>query len=158
MSGDITAGELADGCDLKTVSGDQRVRKLVAGEAEFRTVSGELTIGVARGTAVMVDAQSLSGSLSSEIDLYQDEPEGRSQTSKKGGERTCGRTRSVATCTSTGPPPDGCRERAVPVRAWFVEAALLQRHATSARLSGTRLLPQRPGRSGQPGEGSWRQH
>ena len=95
MSGDITAGELADGCDLKTVSGDQRVRRLVAGEAEFRTVSGELTIGVARGTAVMVDAQSLSGSLSSEIDLYQDEPES-SEPDQQVGRRADLRAHSVS--------------------------------------------------------------
>ncbi len=75
-SGDVSAGELEDGCDMKTVSGDQRVRRLVAGEAEFKTVSGSMTIAVARGTAVTIDAESLSGALSSEIELSTDEPDG----------------------------------------------------------------------------------
>jgi Putative adhesin len=95
MSGEITAGDLADGCDLKTVSGDQSVRRLLAGEAEFRTVSGDMTIGVARGTAVMVDAQSLSGSLTSEIDLYQDEPVG-SEPDQQEGRRADLRAHSVS--------------------------------------------------------------
>lgn len=74
VSGDVTVGRLHDGCDLKTVSGDQQVRQLDAGLAQFKTVSGDLTVSIARRTAVMVDAQSLSGSLSSEIDLSSDEP------------------------------------------------------------------------------------
>jgi DUF4097 and DUF4098 domain-containing protein YvlB len=73
-SGDVTAGQLHDGCDLKTVSGDQRVRQLFAGIAQFKTVSGDLTVSVARGTAVVIDAESLSGSLSSEIELSSEEP------------------------------------------------------------------------------------
>ncbi len=88
MSGEIRAGDLADGCDLKTVSGDQSVRRLLAGEAEFSSVSGDMTIGVARGTAVMVDAQSLSGSLSSEIDLNEDGPTTPEPEHEGGDERT----------------------------------------------------------------------
>ncbi len=83
-SGDVTTGRLADGCDLKTVSGDQRVRQLVAGNAQFKTVSGDVTIAVARGTAVMIDAESLSGTLSSEIELSPDEPVGSSPDHETG--------------------------------------------------------------------------
>jgi DUF4097 and DUF4098 domain-containing protein YvlB len=68
-SGDVLAGELGDGCNIQTVSGDQRVERLVAGRARFKTVSGDLTLRVARGSGVGVDAESVSGSLSSEIDL-----------------------------------------------------------------------------------------
>lgn len=74
VSGNVTVGRLHDGCDIKTVSGDQQVRQLDAGLAQLKTVSGALTVSVARGTAVMVDAHSLSGSLSSEIELSSDEP------------------------------------------------------------------------------------
>jgi hypothetical protein len=83
-SGAVSAGELADGCDLKTVSGDQRVRRLLAGQAEFKTVSGNMTIAVARGTAVTIDAESLSGSLSSEIELSSDEPAGSAPDEEPG--------------------------------------------------------------------------
>jgi DUF4097 and DUF4098 domain-containing protein YvlB len=94
MSGDVTAGQLADGCDLKTVSGSQRVRQLVAGNAQFKTVSGDMTIAVARGTAVMIDAESLSGTLSSEIELSSDEPDGSSPD--QGGPSAQLRARSVS--------------------------------------------------------------
>ncbi len=73
-SGDVTVDQLADGCEMKTTSGDLRIRRLLAGKAELKTISGDVTIAVARGTAVMIDAESLSGSLSSEIELYPDEP------------------------------------------------------------------------------------
>ena len=94
-SGDIVVGHLRDGCDLKTVSGDQRVRELVAGKAEFKTVSGDLTISVARGTTVAIDAESLSGSLSSEIDLSPDGPDGEGQD-QHGGPHTELRARTVS--------------------------------------------------------------
>jgi DUF4097 and DUF4098 domain-containing protein YvlB len=68
-SGDVTAGELGQGGRIRTASGDQRVRRLIGGHVELDTVSGDLEVAVARGRAVRVDAQSLTGSLSSEIDL-----------------------------------------------------------------------------------------
>jgi DUF4097 and DUF4098 domain-containing protein YvlB len=94
-SGDIVVGHLRDGCDLKTVSGDQRVRELVAGKAEFKTVSGDLTISVARGTTVAIDAESLSGSLSSEIDLSPDGPDGEGRD-QHGGPHAELRARTVS--------------------------------------------------------------
>jgi hypothetical protein len=79
-SGDVTAGELAGGCQFQTASGDQRVKRLVAGEARLETVSGNMTVGVARGTVVAVDAETVTGSLSSEIELASEDagpaPEG----------------------------------------------------------------------------------
>jgi hypothetical protein len=94
MSGDVSAGQLVDGCDLKTVSGSQRVRQLVAGNAQFKTVSGDMTIAVARGTEVLIDAESLSGTLSSEIELYPDEP--AISHPGQGGRKTELRARSVS--------------------------------------------------------------
>ena len=94
-SGDVTAAELDDGCDVKTISGDQRVRRLLAGEAEFNSVSGDITVGVVKGTAVMVEAESLSGSLSSEIDLYADEP-GDAEPHQEEGRRAGLRAHSVS--------------------------------------------------------------
>jgi len=73
-SGDIRAGELATGCELKSASGDQRVDRLIAGRARLETVSGDLTVGIARSTVVAVDAETVSGDLFSEIELDPDGP------------------------------------------------------------------------------------
>ena len=54
-----------------------------------------MTIGVARGTAVMVDAESLSGNLSSEIDLCSDEA-ARPEPNQEGGRRLDLRAHSVS--------------------------------------------------------------
>ena len=94
-SGDIGVGVLQDGCDLKTVSGDQRVRQLVMGKADFKTVSGDLTISVARGTAVTIDVESLSGALSSEIELSSEGPDDEGPAGQS-GPRAELRARSVS--------------------------------------------------------------
>jgi hypothetical protein len=75
-SGDFTAGELADGGQFETVSGDSDIGRLVAGRSSIKSVSGNVTVGVARGTAVIVDAETFTGNLSSEIELGEDEPAG----------------------------------------------------------------------------------
>jgi hypothetical protein len=75
-SGDVHAGDLAGGCRIRTASGDVRVARLVAGRAQLDTVNGDLTVGVARSTVVAVDAESVSGDLSSEIELGTDEAAG----------------------------------------------------------------------------------
>ena len=74
----MSVGELASGCQFQTASGDQRVKRLVAGQARFETVSGNMTVGIARGTVVAVDAETVTGALSSDIELdaNQDAPPG----------------------------------------------------------------------------------
>ncbi len=73
-SGDVSAGDLADDCLLKSASGDQRIKRLRAGQARLDTVSGEISVGIARGTVVALDAETVSGTLTSEIDFEADEP------------------------------------------------------------------------------------
>lgn len=87
-SGSVTAGAVRGGLDVKTasgsvradsvegnyrietVSGSQRVQRCQGGgEARLRSVSGKVLIGVAPGIAVRVDAQTLTGPISSEIEL-----------------------------------------------------------------------------------------
>ena len=115
-SGDVTVDQLADGCEMKTTSGDLRIRRLLAGKAELKTISGDVTIGVARGTAVMIDAESLSGSLSSEIELYPDEPSPTVSDQSEGPHAELQRAPLVATFASSGRRRDG---RSVPgVRGW----------------------------------------
>lgn len=68
-SGDIRVGEASGDCEVKTMSGDLYVERLATGRAVAESVSGDVVIGVAKGTAVAVDAQSVTGDLSSEIQL-----------------------------------------------------------------------------------------
>ena len=68
-SGDVSVGDLAGDGTFKTASGDQRIGRLLEGRADLDTVTGDLTIGVVRGALVAVEAQTVSGTLDSEIEL-----------------------------------------------------------------------------------------
>jgi hypothetical protein len=51
------------------VSGDQRVEAVLGGTVEANAISGDVYVGVRRGSRVYVDANTVSGSTSSEFDL-----------------------------------------------------------------------------------------
>jgi hypothetical protein len=69
VSGDLRIGPVAGSSDVKTVSGDIRLQAVTAGDVRFTSVSGDVEIGIAQGSAVDVDAGSTSGDLSSEVPL-----------------------------------------------------------------------------------------
>jgi DUF4097 and DUF4098 domain-containing protein YvlB len=54
---------------VNTVSGDQRIDAVLEGSVETQAVSGDILIGVRRGSRVYVDANTISGSTSSELNL-----------------------------------------------------------------------------------------
>jgi DUF4097 and DUF4098 domain-containing protein YvlB len=72
-SGDIELGE-SDSCKLRTASGDLHVGGIRVGVADLKTASGDVDIAVVSGAIVAVDAESVSGQLSSEIELSGSEP------------------------------------------------------------------------------------
>jgi len=76
VSGDVTIGSLHGSLGLSTTSGDIDVRSVGAGEVRVQTVSGDVRIGVARGTRVWIDAGTISGDLDSELGLDDTEPSG----------------------------------------------------------------------------------
>ena len=79
VSGDITIGSIAAELGISTTSGDVDLKAVLDGDVRVQTVSGDVRVGVARGTRVWVDAASVSGRLESELGLddeQADETEG----------------------------------------------------------------------------------
>jgi hypothetical protein len=69
VSGDIYIGDAGGSIRSNTVSGDQRYGAVVRGRLELRAVSGDIGVGIRRGSRVFIDANTVSGSTSSEFDL-----------------------------------------------------------------------------------------
>ncbi len=69
VSGDVWVREADDSVSVNTVSGDQRLEAVVKGRMELRAISGDINVGVRRGSRVFIDANTVSGSTSSEFEL-----------------------------------------------------------------------------------------
>jgi DUF4097 and DUF4098 domain-containing protein YvlB len=74
-SGDISVGEAAGSLKVSTASGDQEIGSVVSGEIALQTASGDIEVGVKPGTKVFIDARSMSGETSSDLDVG-DAPDG----------------------------------------------------------------------------------
>ncbi|MGH3003696.1 MAG: DUF4097 family beta strand repeat-containing protein [Gaiellaceae bacterium] len=75
-SGDVTV-DAADGdVTVNTVSGDQQHGAVLRGSVATHSVSGDLQIGVRRGSKVYLDCNTVSGDTSSELELTPDAPGG----------------------------------------------------------------------------------
>jgi DUF4097 and DUF4098 domain-containing protein YvlB len=68
-SGNVRLGELSHGARIVNVSGDVRVLSVDEGTLHVRSVSGNVSVGVATGVDLHVDVETLSGAVSSEIPL-----------------------------------------------------------------------------------------
>jgi hypothetical protein len=60
-SGDVRLGDVSGDLSVVAVSGDVTVFSLARGTARLRSVFGEVDVGIARGVALSVDAESMSG-------------------------------------------------------------------------------------------------
>jgi hypothetical protein len=69
VSGDVWIKDARQSVHANTVSGDQRIDAVLEGSVEAQAVSGDVLIGVRRGSRVYVDANTISGSTSSELNL-----------------------------------------------------------------------------------------
>ncbi len=69
VSGDIWVRDALESVVLNTVSGDIRLDAVVEGAIEVNAISGDILIGVRRGSRVYVDCNTISGSMSSELEL-----------------------------------------------------------------------------------------
>jgi DUF4097 and DUF4098 domain-containing protein YvlB len=68
-SGDVRLGDVSGDVTVVAVSGDVHVLSIASGSMHARSVSGAIELGVARGVSLSVDAESMSGTVDSEIPL-----------------------------------------------------------------------------------------
>jgi DUF4097 and DUF4098 domain-containing protein YvlB len=76
VSGDVRVDEAYDDLNANTVSGDQKHGAVMRGTITAQSVSGDVSIGVRRGSKVFLDCNTLSGDTSSELELTGDAPDG----------------------------------------------------------------------------------
>jgi uncharacterized protein YjlB len=69
VSGDVYIRDAGGSIHAATVSGDQRYDAVLQGRVELRAVSGDIGVGICRGSRVFIDANTVSGSTSSEFEL-----------------------------------------------------------------------------------------
>ena len=69
VSGDVWVRDALRSVALNTVSGDMRVDAVVEGAIDLNAISGDILVGVRRGSRVYVDCNTISGSTTSELEL-----------------------------------------------------------------------------------------
>jgi DUF4097 and DUF4098 domain-containing protein YvlB len=69
VSGDVEIEEAAAGVTGNTVSGDLTIGSVAEGKVQLKSVSGDMKIGIRPGSALWVDAKSVSGDTESELPL-----------------------------------------------------------------------------------------
>ena len=80
VSGDLAIEEAHTDLSAKTVSGDQRINAIREGRVKVESVSGDVRVGVRPGTRLRIDANSMSGDVSSELDVKDSPSESASGT------------------------------------------------------------------------------
>ncbi|MBA2639134.1 MAG: DUF4097 family beta strand repeat protein [Nocardioidaceae bacterium] len=66
-SGDISIDDAADDVTVDSASGDQHLSRVTRGRVRLNSASGDLHVGVADGTPVWLDVNTLTGSVSSAL-------------------------------------------------------------------------------------------
>jgi putative adhesin len=67
-SGDVRIEEAYDDVSVNTVSGDQKHGAVIRGDVSLQSVSGDISVGVRRGSRVFLDCNTVSGDTSSELE------------------------------------------------------------------------------------------
>jgi hypothetical protein len=73
-SGDVTLGESESDVRIRSASGDQEIRSAAAGRLELQSASGDVVVGIRRGSRAWIDASSMSGDMRSELELSDEPP------------------------------------------------------------------------------------
>lgn len=74
-SGDLAIWDIAGRAKLRTASGDLRVRHALSGSLDATSASGDVTVGIAAGTAARLDCSTVSGSTRSTLTAATGPPE-----------------------------------------------------------------------------------
>ena len=69
VSGDVWIRDALASVALNTVSGDMRLDAIVEGAIDLTAISGDILVGLRRGSRVYVDCNTISGSTRSELEL-----------------------------------------------------------------------------------------
>jgi hypothetical protein len=69
VSGDVHVRDAGGSISANTVSGDQRFEAVQRGRVELQAISGDVMVGVRSGCRVYIDANTVSGATSSELEL-----------------------------------------------------------------------------------------
>ncbi len=72
-SGDVHVDEANAAVSINTASGDQVVESVVVGKVDLKSASGDCRIGIKQGSRLFVDARSMSGETTSELELSGEE-------------------------------------------------------------------------------------
>jgi hypothetical protein len=75
-SGDVALRDPGSGITVQTASGDQQIDAVAEGSVTLQSASGDIHVGIRRGSSLWVDARALSGSTTSELELEDAPPEG----------------------------------------------------------------------------------
>jgi DUF4097 and DUF4098 domain-containing protein YvlB len=68
-SGDISIDEADSALKVQTASGEIEVESVREGEVTLQTASGDIEVGIKQGSKLWIDARSMSGETSSELEL-----------------------------------------------------------------------------------------
>jgi DUF4097 and DUF4098 domain-containing protein YvlB len=68
-SGDITIDEADSSLKVQTASGDVEIGAVREGEVTLQTASGDIQVGIKQGSKLWIDAKSMSGETSSELEI-----------------------------------------------------------------------------------------
>ena len=75
-SGDISIIEADSSLKVQTASGDVEVGAVREGEVTLQTASGDIQVGIKEGSKLWIDAKSMSGETTSELDIVDAPSEG----------------------------------------------------------------------------------
>lgn len=75
-SGDVEIGSADSSLKVQTASGDLEIRSVASGEVTLQTASGDISVGVKPGSKLWIDARSMSGETSSELEVGDSAPSG----------------------------------------------------------------------------------
>ena len=68
-SGDVEIADARAGVNVQTASGDLKIEAVSQGRVELKSASGDIRVGIRRGSRVWLDVRSLSGDAESELDV-----------------------------------------------------------------------------------------